>query len=75
MASQPTPHSGFETLPLGKNWFPVCITWGHHPGSRVIKPARGFRKGGDTGTKQNPANTTFSMVGFFHFISYVDLNH
>lgn len=29
------------------------------------------RKCGDTGTKQNPANTTFSVVGFFfHFISW-----
>lgn len=34
--------------------------------------SRILRKCGDTGTKQNPANTTFSVVGFFffHFISW-----
>lgn len=32
--------------------------------SRILK------KGGDMGTKQNPANTTFSMVGFFFFSFY-----
>lgn len=36
--------------------------------------SRIFRKGGDTGTKQNPANTTFSMVGFSSFYFLVHFN-
>lgn len=75
MASKPTPYSGFETLPPGKNWFPRCITWGHHPGSCVTRPARGSKKVGDTGTKQNPADTTALWLDFSVLFHVDDLNH